>query len=72
MAFELEEFLKIRPGYNGDPGPDMYSLIASLTEAQQREAAAVINKTLGEIHVLRGAAITQIGNIAAKTGPQSR
>lgn len=60
----LGEILNWRPViHHGDPGPEIYRILETLSEEKQRLAAGVISEAVGAIAIAKGTAYGQIGEI---------
>lgn len=61
--FRLEEFLRFRPFPPGDPGPEIYQVIASLPQEKQLAVVSAINEATGAIAGIKGNAYGKIAGI---------
>ncbi|HYK36641.1 hypothetical protein [Alloacidobacterium sp.] len=67
-VFRLEEFLRFNPINPGDPGPEIYRVVASLPQERQQAVVSVISEAVGAIANIKGAAYGKIaGIIGGKT-----
>ena len=59
-----EDFLGYPPIiYHGDPGPEIYQTVASLSQQKQAQVAQVVSEAVGAIANVKGTAYSKIASI---------
>ena len=71
---ELPPWLWFLPHHPGDPGPEVYKILAELPVEKQGPVVEAINNARGELESVRakgyakiGAAVASIGNVSKRT-----
>jgi hypothetical protein len=72
MAETLPPWLWFLPHHPGDPGPEIYGLLAGLPAEKQVPIIEKINAARGEVEAVRAKGYAQIGAAVAAAGKNAK